>query len=87
MVAGRGSSRGVYAVNSQGGVHRLDSLDSGNDSIISEIGVTSPTPRNINGFATTRMFNLNSIDRKKFNNFQVLAESDKDDTSGELILD
>ena len=28
------------------------------------------------------MFNLNSIDRKKFNNFQVLAESDKDDTSG-----
>ena len=78
IVAGRGDSRGVYAVNTKGGVHRLDSTLNGDDSIISTIGTTAADPRNVNGFATTRMFNLNSIDRKKFNNFELLAESSVD---------
>lgn len=78
IVSGKGNSRAVYAVNSQGGVHRLDSNVNGVDSIISTIGSTTPNSRNINGFATTRMFNLNSIDRKRFNNFELLAESSVD---------
>ena len=82
VVSGRGDARAVYAVNSQGGVHKLDSTITGNDSVISEIGETSTSTRNINGFATTRMFNMSSIDRKRFNSFEVLAESDKDDSNG-----
>tara|TARA_R110002020_G_scaffold231146_7_gene442278 strand:+ start:3234 stop:6191 length:2958 start_codon:yes stop_codon:yes gene_type:complete len=81
IVSGKGNSRAVYAVNSQGGVHRLDSNVNGVDSVISTIGSTTPSSRNINGFATTRMFNLNSIDRKRFNNFELLAESSVDVSS------
>jgi len=78
VVAGRGDARGVYVVNSKGGVHRLDIGLSGTDSVITEIGVTDPSSKNTNGFATTRMYNLNSIDRKRFENFEILAESSVD---------
>lgn len=78
VVAGRGDARGVYVVNSKGGVHRLDIGLSGTDSVITEIGVTDSSSKNTNGFATTRMYNLNSIDRKRFENFEILAESSVD---------
>ena len=81
IVAGRGDARGVYVVNSQGGVHRYDSSTSGIDSVIATIGETTPTTNHIQGFATTRMFNYNNIDRKKFNQFEVLTESNSDTAS------
>ena len=78
IVAGNGDARGVYVVNSQGGVHRYDDNTTGVDSTITEIGVTTPVPTGVKGFAETRMFNYNNIDRKKFNQFEVLSESPSD---------
>ena len=74
IVAGDGDTRGVYAVNQNGGVHRLDSLDSGNDNIISQIGGTASSPL-INGVATTRAINGNDLDRKKWKLWDLHVES------------
>ena len=74
IVGGKGSKKGVYVVNKSGAIHRLDATDSGNDSIISVVG-GSLTSSPITSSCTTRMFTLNSIDRKKWNNFEIQAQS------------
>ena len=75
LVAGRGNSKGVYAINSQGGVHRLDSTNGGLDSVITSIGTTSPTSHKIVGKLITRQFNLGAIDRKKWNQMEIVMGS------------
>ena len=72
IVAGKGDKRGVYAVNAQGGVHRLEasSLDT-QDSTITEIGGSTELD-NINTELVTRQYNLGTIDRKKWNNFEIV---------------
>lgn len=80
IVAGKGASRGVYVVNSDGGLHKLDQIDSGSDFVITSIG-GSETEEPIRAIATTRMFNLKSIDRKKWNNFELHVQSSSDSSS------
>ncbi len=81
IVGGKGDKKGVYVINKQGGVHKLDALDSGRDSVITAIGETTPSTFTVNGVATTRMFTLNSIDRKKWNNFELHMQSGANNTS------
>lgn len=85
VVAGRGDARGVYVVNSRGGVHKYDDGVLGDDSIITDIPIpgetATPELKNIQGLASTRMYNLGSIDRKRFNNFEVFAESSSDESA------
>jgi len=85
IVGGKGNNKGVYVVNKQGGVHRLDALDSGRDSVITTIGSTDASTFTVNGVATTRMFTLNSIDRKKWNNFELHMQSG-DNSSSDLNI-
>lgn len=75
IVAGKGTNRAVYAINKQGGVHQLDVNESGQDAIISVLGQTTATPVEVNGVARTRQFTIGSIDRKKWNDFEIHAES------------
>ena len=84
IVAGTGSKRGVYAVNSQGGVHQLESpTNITSDVTISTIGGSNITNR-IETKLKTRQYNLNTIDRKKWNNYEIVygsysgAETDVD---------
>ena len=85
IVGGKGDKKAVYVVNKQGGLHKLDSLDSGKDSVITSIGETNPSSFTVNGVATTRMFTLNSIDRKKWNNFELHIQSgDNNSSNGTL---
>jgi hypothetical protein len=84
IVAGTGSKRGVYAVNSLGGVHQLESpTNISSDVTISTIGGSNITNR-IETKLKTRQYNLNSIDRKKWNNYEIVygsysgAETDVD---------
>ena len=78
IVAGDGESRGVYVLSTNGGIHRLDVLDQGNDRVITEVAtstgdlVTTPP---IEGSMTTRMFTNQTIDRKKWNNFEMQVQS------------
>jgi hypothetical protein len=75
IVAGKGTNRAVYAINKQGGIHQLDVNENGQDAIISTLGQDTATPVEVNGVARTRQFTIGSIDRKKWNDFEIHAES------------
>jgi hypothetical protein len=81
LVAGKGSDRGVYVTNTDGGIHKLEVFADGIDRVITDIGVTTETKTRVQGSATTRMFTLGSIDRKKFNNFELHLQSGTDNAS------
>jgi hypothetical protein len=81
MVAGNGLTRGVYVISTNGGIHKLDELDQGNDRVIVDVspdGVDTDdliiTP-STDGVMVSRMFNNQSIDRKKWNNFEMHVQS------------
>ena len=85
LVAGSGSKRAVYVTNDDGGVHKLEEHDDGIDRVITDIGGAKVQVR-VDGSATTRMFNFNSIDRKKFNNFEMhIQAADTADSDGRLF--
>lgn len=76
IVAGDKSNRAVYAVNSLGGVHKIEARLDGIDKITADpstAGVISSIT--IPASITTRQFNLQSLDRKKFNSFEIHTES------------
>ena len=75
IVAGKGTNRAVYAINKQGGIHQFDVNENGQDAIISTLGQDTATPVEVNGVARTRQFTIGSIDRKKWNDFEIHAES------------
>ena len=74
-VAGKGDDRGVYAINKTGGVHKIEGGTGGNDVYILQVGAESESSAIISS-ATTRMYTLNSIGRKKWNNFDLHIESE-----------
>jgi len=84
IVAGDGSNRGVYSISTNGGIHSLDSLDQGNDRIITQVAAGTEDPDSlllvpdIEGSMTTRMFTNQTIDRKKWNNFEMQVQSSID---------
>jgi hypothetical protein len=81
LVAGKGGDRGVYVTNTDGGIHKLEVFEDGIDRVITDIGSTTETQTRVQGSATTRMFTLGSIDRKKFNNFELHLQSGPDNSS------
>jgi len=81
LVAGKGSERAVYVTNTDGGIHKLEAFEDGIDRVITEIGSTTEKETRVQGSATTRMFTLGSIDRKKFNNFELHLQSSPDNSS------
>ena len=85
LVAGKGRDRGVYVTNTDGGIHKLEVFDDGIDRVITDIppsgqSATVKSTR-VQGSASTRMFTLNSIDRKKFKDFEIHLESSADNSS------
>jgi hypothetical protein len=75
IVAGKGTNRAVYAINKQGGIHQLDVNENGQDAIISTLGQDTATAVEVEAVARTRQFTIGSIDRKKWNDFEIHAES------------
>ena len=80
LVVGAGDKRGVYAVNDLGGIHKLDSKPNGRDNFISQVGGAE---QNIDvvGSLTTRQYTLQSLDRKRWKNFDMHFESDSSASS------
>tara|TARA_Y100000004_G_scaffold194024_1_gene257744 strand:- start:364 stop:2610 length:2247 start_codon:yes stop_codon:yes gene_type:complete len=74
IVAGNGSDRAVYVVNTLGGVHKLDSSTNDVDFIISQVGQSEQTVP-ISSEITTREYNANTIDRKKWNSYEIQVQS------------
>ena len=75
IVAGKGTNRAVYAINKQGGIHQLDVNENGQDAIISTLGQETATSVEVVSKARTRQFTLGEIDRKKWRDYEIHAES------------
>ena len=60
-------------------------FEDGIDRIVTDIGETSESETRVQGSATTRMFTMKSIDRKKFNNFELHLQSGVDNSSDVAI--
>ena len=75
IVAGKGTNRAVYAINKDGGIHQLDVNENGQDAIISTLGQDTATATEVQAVARTRQFTIGSVDRKKWNDFEIHAES------------
>ena len=79
-VAGEGDKRSVYAINRNGGVHQYEARSDDRDQYIVQVGGTI-TDGQVLSSVITRMFNLNSLDRKKWNNFDLHIQSSENNTS------
>jgi len=80
IVVGDGDARAVYAVNDIGGVHRLDSRVDGIDRVITQIGGNQQN-LGVGGSITTRQYTLGTLDRKRWKEFDIHAQSSEDNTS------
>ena len=82
IIAGDGDKRGVYCVNSFGGVHLLDGRNDGTDRVsvdptASNLVRTQPIESSI----TTRDFTIGTTDRKKWNTFEMHVQSSPEEVS------
>tara|TARA_R110000744_G_scaffold134200_1_gene243054 strand:+ start:296 stop:2914 length:2619 start_codon:yes stop_codon:yes gene_type:complete len=84
IVAGKKSDRAVYAVNTLGGLHRLDARVDATDILATTIpvsGTEAEDPYSIPASVTTRQFTLGSMDRKRWNNLELHVQSSPDEAS------
>lgn len=84
LVAREGSENALYITTSQGGVHRIEGSDSG-DQISVQAGVSVPETIDVNSILTTREYDINTIDRKFFARSELHLKSDTDSTSDATI--
>ena len=80
IVVGDGNDRGVYTVNNVGGVHQLDARADGVDRVIAQIGGSQVTP-DVATYVTTSKYTLNTMDRKKWKEFDFHIQSSDSNTS------
>ncbi len=81
IVAGEGTQRLVYAINSLGGIHSIDSRVEGDDIVRTQISQVSTNPIPIKGSVTTRQYTLGNLNRKSWREFELHVESSEDNDS------
>jgi len=84
IVAGKKSDRAVYAINTLGGLHRLDARVGASDLLSTEIpvqGQEASVPYDIPAAVTTRQFTMGTMNRKRWNNFELHVQSSVDNES------
>ena len=88
LIAGRGTQKGVYVTNKDGGIHKLETEEDGFDRFITEISTAAvdETEARVVSSATTRMYTLKSIDKKRWNNYELHLQSSEDDASDVTVL-
>jgi hypothetical protein len=88
IVGGKKADRAVYAVNSLGGLHRIDARLDAVDLLATGIPVEGEemgVPYGIPASVTTRQYTFGSIDRKRWNNFELQVQSSVDSESNMRI--
>ena len=84
IVAGKKSDRAVYAVNTLGGLHRIDARVDAVDLLSTEIpvqGQEASVAYDIPAAVTTRQFTMGTMNRKRWNNFELHVQSSVDNES------
>ena len=91
LVAGNKDNRALYISNKQGGIHLYESDSSGIDQVQVDVPLSGSDPAtsftNVRGLLSTRMFNFKNLDIKKFNQFDIHAESTDTEASFSLSAD
>jgi hypothetical protein len=82
--AGADSLNKLYAVNSFGGIHVIDDRDDDNDVIINQVSFPA-TPHDIVSYVTTRQYTAGTMDRKRYNSFELQLESSESNESDATI--
>jgi hypothetical protein len=80
LTGGSGVQRGVYAINRNGGVHKYESRVDDVDLYVDAIGASTSSIL-VAASAISRMFTIGSIDRKKWNNFELHLQSSENNVS------
>jgi len=83
--AGAGAFNKLYAVNSLGGIHILESRADDTDLIITQIG-GGPEIHYVESKLVTRQYTLGTLDRKKYNNLELTVQS-SDSNASDLTID
>ncbi len=78
--AGSGSLNKLYAVNSFGGVHILEEREDDNDLLVTDVGEDSSIHK-IASYVTTRQYTGGTMDRKRYNSFEIQAQSSETNAS------
>ena len=72
--AGAGGLNSLYAVNELGGIHLIDSGTSAVDTLALAVG-EGTAQYSISSFLNTRQYTFGTMDRKKFNSYELHIES------------
>ena len=72
--AGAGGLNSLYAITELGGIHLIDSGTAAIDTLALSVGGASTT-HNIDAELTTRQYTFGTMDRKKFNAYEIHMES------------
>ena len=72
--AGAGGLNSLYVVNELGGIHLLESGTSAVDTLALTVGGGSST-YTIDSAVTTRQYTFSTMDRKKYNSYEIHAQS------------
>jgi len=84
IVSGKGSHRGIYIANEDGGMHKLEENDNGADVVITQIGGSQGSSQ-VPGVCKTRMYTMKSLDTKKFKQLTFHWESGSTATNADLF--
>jgi hypothetical protein len=84
LVAREGAENALYITTSQGGVHKIEGFDGG-DQISIQAGVSDPVTVDVISKLTTREYDLETMDRKYFSRGELHIKSDADSTSNASI--
>ena len=84
LVAREGAENALYITTSEGGVHKVEGFDGG-DQISVSAGVSVPETIAVNSILKTREYDLKTIDRKYFARGELHLKSDADSVSDATI--
>lgn len=84
IVSGNGSFNKLFAINSFGGIHVIDSRVDAVDRVFTQPGIAAASYP-ISSYATTRQYIMESAERKKFLGFELHAESSDSNDSDATI--
>ena len=84
LVAREGAENALYITTSEGGVHKVEGFDGG-DQISVSAGVSVPETIAVNSILKTREYDLKTIERKYFARGELHLKSDADSVSDATI--
>lgn len=80
MVAREETQNFLYITTSEGGIHKIEGYDGG-DQVSVTAGVDTPETLDVESYVTTREYDADTIDRKYFNRSEIHLKSSRFSTS------